>query len=471
MKCPNCGAEIVHGHLYCDQCGMEIRMVPDFEPEIENSITETLSTVAEEIEDNKSPAKRKRKKKSQENSTLLTLVIFLAVMSAGAFAVVFLYHRYSVGYQVDQARKCAKAQEYERAVAYLEKAKELSRDDAEIVFLESNYYYQMGEMEKASAQLLKLIADDSLTYDEREKAYENVIAIWDEQGKYGEINSLLLDCGENEITSLFQHYMAMEPEFGYKAGNYDEILLLKITANTTGKIYYTLDGSNPDENSQVYKAPLILDSGEYQIAAMFVNDYGQKSEVARSWYVVNVTVPDPPEVLLYSGSYHVPTLIEVIPPQTGTVYYTTDSSDPALDSIPYTGAIEMPLGKSNFKFAVISEEGISSEVVSRSFDFALETDVTVSRAIDNVIQALIDRKVLTDEEGHSHEIKGKYVFQYDSIVKVKDLGYYYVLDEYIEDMNGIRTKTDRLYAVEVYTGTPNRLVYDENGEMGLISLS
>ena len=50
MKCPECGCEIKEGYLYCEKCGMEIQMVPDFEPEIENSITQTLSKVAEEIE-------------------------------------------------------------------------------------------------------------------------------------------------------------------------------------------------------------------------------------------------------------------------------------------------------------------------------------------------------------------------------------------------------------------------------------
>ena len=48
MKCPNCGCEIPDGYLYCEKCGSEIQMVPDFEPEIENSIIETLSTVAED---------------------------------------------------------------------------------------------------------------------------------------------------------------------------------------------------------------------------------------------------------------------------------------------------------------------------------------------------------------------------------------------------------------------------------------
>lgn len=486
MKCPDCGAEIVEGHLYCDKCGMEIQMVPDFEPEIENSITEALSTVAEEIEDSHSVKENKKKKgkavstkqpkeffffeEQGKNRLFFSLLTFIAITLTTVFVAVYLYHRYSVTYQVNQARSHAQSAEYERAIEYLEKAKRLNSGEAEIVFLESNYYYKMGEMQKASEVLIDLLEREHLDYDDKEKTYGNIIAIWDEEGKYEEINSLLLACQDDDIINQFQQYMAMTPEFGYLSGSFDEVLLLKISANTTGKIYYTTDGSNPDENSMVYTAPLLLESGEYQIAAVFINDYGIRSDVARSWYVINLTVPDEPKLMLYSGSYHVPTMIEVMVPEAGTVYYTTDGSNPTKDSLKYTQAIPMPLGRSNFKFVTISDEGVSSEIVSRSFDFTLETDVTVNRAVSNVMQALYERKVLSDLQGHSHEIKGKYVFKYNTIVEISDLGYYYILDEFIEGEDGIQTKTDRMYAVEVYTGAPNRLIYDENGQMGLISL-
>ena len=49
MICPRCGYEMKEEHLYCERCGAEIQIVPDFEPEIQNSIEETLSTVAWEI--------------------------------------------------------------------------------------------------------------------------------------------------------------------------------------------------------------------------------------------------------------------------------------------------------------------------------------------------------------------------------------------------------------------------------------
>ncbi len=67
MKCPECGYEIADDHLYCDRCGKEIQIVPDFEPEIENSIIETLSTVAEQIDGTNASADSGGKVNEKEN--------------------------------------------------------------------------------------------------------------------------------------------------------------------------------------------------------------------------------------------------------------------------------------------------------------------------------------------------------------------------------------------------------------------
>ena len=49
MKCPKCGTELKDGHLYCEKCGEEIHIVPDYEPEIEYSMHETLSGIVEDV--------------------------------------------------------------------------------------------------------------------------------------------------------------------------------------------------------------------------------------------------------------------------------------------------------------------------------------------------------------------------------------------------------------------------------------
>ncbi len=118
-----------------------------------------------------------------------------------------------------------------------------------------------------------------------------------------------------------------------------------------------MDGSQPDESSLVYASPIFLESGNYQIRAIFVNDYGVASDEAKENYYVDVTVPEAPVVTPESGEYSRPTLLQVTAGENCTVYYTTDGSQPSKDSTEYTGPIPMPVGTSHFRFVSYSYAG------------------------------------------------------------------------------------------------------------------
>ena len=60
MKCTNCGADIPEGHMYCDACGREVHMVPEFEPEIENEIHRSLRGVGKHISGKEEECIRKK---------------------------------------------------------------------------------------------------------------------------------------------------------------------------------------------------------------------------------------------------------------------------------------------------------------------------------------------------------------------------------------------------------------------------
>ena len=51
MICPVCGAEVGESKLLCPECGHEFRFIPDFEPEVENQINDTLSEISIDDED------------------------------------------------------------------------------------------------------------------------------------------------------------------------------------------------------------------------------------------------------------------------------------------------------------------------------------------------------------------------------------------------------------------------------------
>ena len=101
-----------------------------------------------------------------------------------------------------------------------------------------------------------------------------------------------------------------------------------------------------------------------------------------------------------------------------SIYYTTDKSEPDSSSILYTEPISMPLGRSNYKFVVISAEGVKSEVTSRSYEFTMDGSVSLNTASSAVIRALMAQHILTDEKGHAFGETGIHSFVYETVVQI-----------------------------------------------------
>ncbi|MDE6882019.1 MAG: chitobiase/beta-hexosaminidase C-terminal domain-containing protein [Lachnospiraceae bacterium] len=475
MKCPHCGNEMIEGHLICEKCGEEIRIVPDFEPEIENSITETLSILVAGQDGEDSKEEKQADLKIQEEYirveepvsdsrriwVIVSLVIFfiVALVTYSAYA----YHIQTVEYQIDKAREYAAKEAYEEAIACLETAITKNPLEAELLFMEADYYYIQKDDDSALQALFRIIENNGFSYEDVEEAYNKVIAIYANQEQYGMINDLLKNCQDDSIVNMFQSYMAMEPEFSYVEGDYAEVIPLKLSSNTSGTIYYTLDGSRPDKHSQIYTAPLFLEDGEHTISAFFVNDYGIESEVVTRKYVINLSVPNAPEVELYSGEYTEPMMIIAEGLDGCKIYYTTDGSEPTADSVPYTGPIPMPLGRTQFKFVNISDEGVSSEVIMRTYTLALEDAIPTDQAVANLIERLVETGYLEDSAGNSKRHNGTLSYQFSSVLGIGGSGYY-TINEYYDDGTGILSRTDKVFLIQIHTGEAAQLGYDEEGE-------
>lgn len=477
MKCPHCGQEMPDGHLLCDYCGEEIQIVPDFEPEIEteieNSITETLAAMAdmqEAGERDDAPEDASEGKavltavKSWRPQIVLGLVI-LIVVALISYAL-YAYHIHTVDYQIGRAQAYAEKGAYDQAIACLEDAYKDYPDIADILFLEADYYY-LQQMDAYSLSTLMRIIDNEQTApfakEDVEEAYGKIVAIYANQEAYQQINELLQGCDNERVVNQFQSYLAMEPEFSYVEGSYEEVIPLKLSSNTAGTIYYTTDGSKPDENSQVYTAPLFLETGEHTISAFFVNDFGIESGIVTKTYVINLTVPNAPEVELYSGEYTEATMIAVEPVSGCKTFYTTDESEPTADSVPYTGPIPMPLGKTLFKFVNISEEGIASEVTTRTFTLRLRGAILPTEAVTNLVNRLVETGYLEDAGGKNPRQSGNLSYRFSSVVKIGEDQDYYTINEYYDDGSGTPSRTDKVFLVQAYTGETAQLGYDEAG--------
>ncbi|MCM1254009.1 MAG: chitobiase/beta-hexosaminidase C-terminal domain-containing protein [Clostridium sp.] len=491
MKCPNCGEEMKEGQLICEACGNEIQIVPDFEPEIENSITETLSTLvaldeeakeagkpeddAPKTEEIKEPDAGETKKaadeeeernlKSRRIGAVMTVVT--VVLVALCSYLLYFHHIHTAEYQIEKAIEYAGREEYEQAIAYLDAAYRTDDTQAQPLFLKADYYYLMQDNE-AALQALKLVIDkDIYPYEDIEDAYDKMIAIYAKEARYEEINDLLLACKEDSIVNIFQGYMAKEPDFNYVEGDYAEVIPLKLSSNTSGNIYYTTDGSTPTKASSVYTAPLFLESGEHHISAFFVNDYGIESEIVSKTYHINLEVPNAPEVVLYSGEYMEPTMISVNGQEGCSIYYTTDESQPTKDSVPYTGPIPMPLGTTNFKFVNISEAGVSSDVTMRTYTLRLDGTISTRAAVDTLVKRLVETGYLLDTAGKTALLSGSYSYQFSSVLQIEGEAYF-TINEYYDGGTGVLSRTDKVFLVQAYTGATARLGYNEKGEFAAV---
>ena len=286
----------------------------------------------------------------RKRQRLMMVTFFFAFLLFVFWGINYLYRTYSVSYQMEKAREYAKGGNYTQAIDYLEKAHKLDEEESDILFLTADYHYIQKQYDEA-IEALKIIIDEQekFSHGDVESAYDKTISIYKTKDDYQAINELLLSCTNEEIVTTFQRYIAKPPEFSFVEGNYEEVLPLKLSANTSGKIYYTLDGSIPDETSEVYTAPIFLETGTYVVNAYFVNDYGIASDMVSNTYTIDLLVPSAPEVSVYSGDYYEPYMIEVTAPEGCSIYYTMDGTYPTADSILYTAAIAMPLGASTYK--------------------------------------------------------------------------------------------------------------------------
>lgn len=465
MKCPNCGAEMKEGRLYCESCGEDIHIVPDFEPELERNIEQSLEHILENVAQTD---KQEAKKLSEAKMRLIVgwsvigaLVIVLVV------GIVMLVQYFSPQDQMEKARQATAKGKYEKAIQHYTRAMELDRFNVELKFELAEVYFLKNDKTEYEYWLLNIVEDPSTDAEQLESAYGKLIAVYRARGEYQAINDMLLNCESEAIKATYHGYLAAPPQFSVTPGEYNEVQALKLTVTGKGTIFYTTNGSVPDETSEHYTAPILLENGKYTINAVFVNENGVYSEMVSAEYHIDVEELEAPEINADGGEYSTSIYITVMN-DTENVYYTTDGSEPTMDSLQYTDPIPMPLGVSNFKFARI-EPGRTSRVVERTYTFVLDTDLTAEAAVDKVREYSLETGKIVDNFGHFDDTKACYQYHFLWVVNINDINDFYVVAEVLVDAEGISTRTGNYYAINAYTGYFYKLQI-ENGFYTLIEV-
>ncbi|MBQ2803183.1 MAG: chitobiase/beta-hexosaminidase C-terminal domain-containing protein, partial [Lachnospiraceae bacterium] len=492
MKCPNCGAEMKEGSLYCEICGEDIHIVPDFEPELELNLERTINDIVNNISDQtKSTEKEGAVQETNANQSKssqdwdnqyksgekkgIKRYLFKGMAACGiivlviAFAAGIAYYRYySMEYQVTKAEYYTADKQYEEAVSYYNRALELEPDNIELKFALAEVYFLKNNKIEYEYLLRDIVKDKNATTEQLESAYGKLIAIYRAREDYQTINELLLSCENESIIVTYQSYIAVNPEFSVKEGYYNSIQPLKLTTFGTGKIYYTLDGSEPDENSLLYTAPILLESGDYCIKAVYINENGIASDVVTRNYHIEIEMLSSPEVSVVSGDYEFPINIS-IEGDDEDIYYTKDGSVPTMNSSVYTRPIPMPLGDSVFKFIKIAD-GKSSEVVERTYSLKMHTEFTPEQAVEVVIEYSLSTEKIFNEIGHFDDTGAAYKYEFQYATNINQVDDFYVISEILRDADMNLSKTGNHFAVNAYTQELFKLQIGENNNYTLVEI-
>lgn len=148
------------------------------------------------------------------------------------------------------------------------------------------------------------------------------------------------------------------------SGTYYKNIQVELYMNELGKIYYTLNGSTPTNESILYNG-LITVSSNSILKFIAIDESGNPSEVYTRDYKIDKT---PVNVTANNkgGTYYDNILLTLNTSRDCKIYYTLDGSIPISTSNEYTGPIVINKNLT-LKFISVNEAGISSNVVTEKY--------------------------------------------------------------------------------------------------------
>lgn len=386
MKCTHCGTPIEDGKVYCPKCGKAIQMVPDYNAFEEDLLREIFEEENANEKRNEEMLREKQKEqeriqKANEQKHRQKILIVAGISLGIALIIIIIIlivaahksrNAQSFDYQYQKAVEAVKAQEYDSAISYLEKAISIDKDDVDSRVLLVDCYMKELEYDSALVLCQEIIRIDSSNLE----AYKTMIEIYNLKNDIDSIVDLASGITDNAVLSLFADYVVTAPEFSKDEGTYHEFLELKLSSAGNNDIYYTTDGSDPTLGGYKYVNSIDLDSlGTFTIKAVCKNDKGLFSEIVEKEFVIEIDAPERPEVKIINtasdGSIAENSKIEVTVPEGCTAYYSWDGNvpDPTSESAnKYYNPISIPEGNNVLTVILYDEQTeLTSDVYRGNF--------------------------------------------------------------------------------------------------------
>lgn len=175
---------------------------------------------------------------------------------------------------------------------------------------------------------------------------------------------------EETVTEPENLELPAKPEFGIQPGTYSYSPQLTIShrEKNNGEIYYTTDGTTPDERSTLYSSPIFVGEGTTVVRAVFVRNDGLQSEEVSGTYRIEFQYPDEPVFSMPAGRYDGVFSVTITAEEGCRIYYTTNGEEPGYQSRLYRGPVFIPEGLTVLQAVSVDGEGGMSGIVEAVYD-------------------------------------------------------------------------------------------------------
>ncbi len=505
MICPNCGCECDENSMFCTKCGTKINT---FENDItptpvdktyddtfagitieagkedtgklsnteseKKKVDEYMDDTDDDIDDFDesyiAPVKHKYKsveqsysknKKPLYNKTKLTKknVIIIAAITV-ALIIIAVFTTYTVKKSImtekfnkyySSGEKFFDEKNYEYAKSqYILASGNAFTKEQKIKAYEKVYEVDglLGNYEQEQIHYLELLIevdDTNIDY------YKELIVLYQNNDMNSQIKSLIAGAPK-ELRAELEQFGGTIPTASVAEGTYDKPIEVKLEAGDDVKIYYTLDGTNPTDSTskKEYTEPINLSTeGIYILRAYSVDKNNKGSKDSSFKYILQFKTVDAPTVEPKSGEYESQEKITVDVPDGCKVYYTKDGSMPTKKDKVYTKPIKMPKENSLFYFIAVNEEGISSQVVTRAYNYA-PNKISYDQAVSELMDYLISIGKFENDYGEFKNGNVGYL-EYKETKEI-DSSEYYIINCEIEDKDGNSVSTST-YSVSCESGS------------------
>lgn len=348
----------------------------------------------------------------QKNNKKIWIIVAVVVAAVAIIivAVILLNNKKkdSYTYQYNMGLECMQNKDYSEAITYLKKATEYdeAKNKSDVRINLAKAYESKKEYADGINTLYTVLAFDEFNND----AIKGICSMLKESKDIDGLNEFVAKYTNTDGEKALKGYMVTQPNASIESGDYTDEIEVELTSDDDATIYYTLDNSEPDEYSEIYKDAICLGKGEHVVSAIAINDDGIRSAISTYSYGIKIDRPASPAVTPKSGNYTEVQKIVVTVPTTSKAYYTLDGTTPTTKSQEYTEPIDMPEGNTVFSVIIVDKYDQVSQVTKMNYTLSVKSKYEFDEALAVLKGRLKEIQIMSADGKNSNDETMSFVY-------------------------------------------------------------